>query len=986
VSYGSDWDATPPGTNPTQPRVDHRTAGADVSRGPWLRWSAGPSVAAGRLDLASGPEDFTVSSAVPPTQRLGGDLVGRDAELRAVSAFLDEGAAGGATLLLQGEPGVGKTALLDAAAGAAQTAGTLVLRCAGAEFESDIGFSALHQLLLPLQTAISQLGAAHRDALAAALGLSPEQDTDRGLIEEATLRLLRITAERSPVLIVLDDLQWVDRPSTGVLTALTRRLDGTRIGLLAAARTGPGGFFDPGSFVVRDVPPLDDAAASRLLTDRFPGLGAATSQRVLAEAQGNALALLELPTALTDAQHTGSGSLPPVLPLTRRLRAVFAARVGSLPASTYTLLLAAALEGVAEPTILASASAEDLSIARVAGLLTTDPATARVMFRHPLTRSSVVQAATGAQRRQAHRFLAQRLSGDPDRRAWHLGEASIGPETKIADLLEESAQRVLRRGDALGAVATLLRAADLSPLGPDRRRRFSKAAYVGAEVTGNLRSAVQLLDGPHHSQPEPSGALQAAVAAAYVLLSGHGDVDTAHRLLAGALSATDLADGNPDELVTEALQTLLYVCLGGARPELWGRFYDVLHRFPEHRTPMLDLQIRLLADPARTAHTALTELDAAVAALVHETDLVHIERVARVGAVVDRVPACRAPLLRVVDDGRAGGAVASALGALAHLCLADVKGGQWGEAIRLADEGLDLCGRHGYTLISRPFQFARALVAAARGQYATTQALTEEMTRWAAPRGIRGVLVLAWHAQGLAALSSGRFEDAYQLFARISPPGSLASHLAHALWVPMSLVEAAVATDRVAEANAHVEAMHRSDTANLSPRLALLVAGSTAMAATGLEPDLFDAALATPGAADWPFELASIHLSYGQRLRRARSTTAARTQLHLATTLFHELGATPWATRAQSELEATGLTKAPIGQSGLRVLTPQERTVAVLAASGLTNKQIADRLLLSHRTVGSHLHQVFLKLDITARSAIRDALRPLTSGQNNPGP
>lgn len=923
-----------------------------------------------------------MSSPVPPTQHIDGEIVGRADDLVKIQQFLDDAAVEGGTLLLRGDPGVGKSALLGAAAQAAGAAGTLVLSGAGAEFERDVGFSTLHQLLLPVQPNIGRLDAAHRDALAVALGLTSGLGSDQALIEAATLRLLRLTAEHSAVLIVLDDLQWVDRPSAALLSALTRQLAGTRIGLIAATRPGPGGFFDTGGLEQREVAPLDAEAAAALLADRFPALAGAAAGRVLAEAQGNPLALLELPTSLNSAQHAGTGSLPSLLPLSQRLQTVFAARVDNLPAPTFALLLAAALEAAPEPTVLATASTDDISCAAAARLVTVDRATTRVTFRHPLTRSSVVQTATAAQRRQAHRLLAHALASDPDRRAWHLAEATIAPDAQIANLLEQTAQRILRRGDALGAVAAMLRAADLSPLEPDRRRRMSKAAYLGAAVAGNLRSAAQLLDDADNGKSESTGSLQAAVAAAYVLLSGHGDVDTAHRVLLGAIAASNLADDTLDQLVTEALQTLLYVCLAGARPELWGGFYEAWHRFRRH-APMLDLQIRLLADPARTAHTALAELDAEVATLVNEADLPRIEAVARAAAAVDRVPLCRQPLWRVVHDGRAGGAVATSLGALTHLCLANIKGGRWDEALRLADEGLALCSLHGYTLASWPLHLTHALVAAARGEYTGVQTRTEQMTRWAAPRGMRGVLVFAWHAQGLAALSSGRLEDAYQLFARISPPGTFSSHLAHALWVPMSLVEAAMATHRVEEAAAHVEAMRRSDLAALSPRLALLVAGSTAIATTALTRDLFDAALATPGAADWPFELARVQLAYGQRLRRARATTDARIQLTHAMTLFHALGAQPWSARAQNELEATSLTKSPPGASPAPALTPQERTVAVLAASGLTNRQIADRLLLSHRTVGSHLHRVFLKLDITTRAALRDALGSLVPGQTS---
>jgi DNA-binding CsgD family transcriptional regulator len=942
---------------------------------------------AGRQVLASGPVDNTVNSHVPPVMPPGSLLIGRDRELDIIQGFLRETAARGGTLLLWGDPGVGKTALLDRAAEAGSETGALVLRGAGAAFETEVSFSTLHQVLLPLNEHIDRLDPAHRDVLASALGLGPVRDVERHQLADATLLLLHLVAEDRPLLVVVDDLQWVDRSSAGVLNTLTGRLARNRIGLLASARSEPGGFFDQAGLQQYQLEPLDRHAAAALLAVRFPHMSPVVTQRVLAEAQGNPLALLELPTALTDAQHAGTRSLPAVLPLSRRLSSLFASRVTDLPEATFQLLLAAALEGESASRVLRDARPADIAPARSAGLVTLDASSAgNVAFRHPLVRSAVIEVATSAQRRQAHLVLAQVLAQHPERRAWHLAESAVGPDAQVADLLDEAAHRLLRRGDALGAVAALLRAADLSPRDSDRRRRITDAAYLGAKVTGDLHAASQLLDDARRTGPELAGSLQTAVVAAYVLLSGEGDVDTAHRLLVSALDAIDTTDRTPDKAIAEALQTLLFVCLGGSRLELWAPFYAATARFAAPGSSVLDLQSRLLGDPVRTAAGALPELDAEIARLIHEADPVRVESIARAATHVDRVPACRESLWRVVRDGRAGGAVATALGAMTHLCLDDVKAGRWDDALRLADEGLALCSVHGYALAGWPLTLTQALVAAARGDFPTTRALTERMTRWAAPRGMGGVMVFAWHAQALAALGRGDFEDAYQLLTRISPAGTFASHAAQALWVPMYLVEAAVATDRLDEARSHVTAMQDAGLATLSPRLALLEAGSAAMSAPVFTPALFEAALTLPAAERWPFDLGRVRLAYGQRLRRARATGDARIQLTKALELFNDLGAEPWAARAESELLATSLTKARTGPSPSATLTPQERAIALLAASGMTNKQIADRLLLSHRTVGAHLHQIFIKLDITTRAALRDALdpdQPDRQAQNN---
>jgi DNA-binding CsgD family transcriptional regulator len=524
-------------------------------------------------------------------------------------------------------------------------------------------------------------------------------------------------------------------------------------------------------------------------------------------------------------------------------------------------------------------------------------------------------------------------------------------------------------------VNALLRAAELSPQPADRSRRLAEAAYVGADITGELRSATRLLGDARRSDPGTGGSLRMAVAAAYVLLNGDGDVDTAHRLLVGAIETGrgDAAAG--DTALVEAVQTLLFVCLWGDRAELWNSFHAVMTSLQPDVEPLLDLQVRLMADPVRTARGALADLDAEIAGLSEERDLGRIERIARAGVYVDRIPACREALWRVVADGRRGGAVAAGLNALHLLSVDDFKGGRWDESRRLTDEGLRLCEAHGYALMSLPFRLTQALIAAGRGEYATTQALTEEMFRWATPRGLGGVRMFVSHALTLAALGRGDFDDAYRHASAISPAGTFPPHVAHALVVPLYLVEAAVRTGRHQEAADHVRAMLDAGLPALSPRLALLTAGARAIATPGPGAlEAFEEALAVPGAERAPFDLARIQLAYGERLRRARSTTGSRIQLAAAQAAFQRLGARPWADRAGSELRAAGLWTDGSDGGATGVLTPQEQEVAQLAASGLTNRQIAERLLLSHRTVGAHLRQVFPKLGVSSRAGLRDAL------------
>jgi DNA-binding CsgD family transcriptional regulator len=249
------------------------------------------------------------------------------------------------------------------------------------------------------------------------------------------------------------------------------------------------------------------------------------------------------------------------------------------------------------------------------------------------------------------------------------------------------------------------------------------------------------------------------------------------------------------------------------------------------------------------------------------------------------------------------------------------------------------------------------------------------MTRWAAPRQVGAVLAYASHARALAALGQADFGSAYQYATAVSPAGMLASHCPHALWLVMDLTEAATRTGRHAEALSHVAAAREAGIAAISQRLALITGGSAAIAAEdGQDSDLFEEALATPGASRWPFDLARIQLAYGERLRRAKATTQARQHIAAALDAFNRLGAWPWAARASNELRATGLSLGQAYTVGTTSLTPQQQEIAELAAAGLTNKQIAEQLFLSPRTVASHLYQLFPKLGITSRAALRDAL------------
>jgi DNA-binding NarL/FixJ family response regulator len=914
-------------------------------------------------------------------------LVGRGRELSEITRFLDGAATDGAALLLLGDAGIGKSVLLDAAVEQAVARGARVLRSAGAEFESDIGFSALHQLLAPVLGERGRLDPVHRGALTAALGYSAGPIPGRLIVSTAVLDLLRLVAADRPLLVVVDDAPWLDRASAAVVGFVARRLTGSRIGLVVAARSGGEPGWEGYGLPAVEVAPLDDEASAALVDRTFPALAPAVRHRVLAEAGGNPLALLELPAALTGRQQAAADPLPSVLPLGRRLQAVFADQLAGLPAPTLQVLLLAALEGRGDMRQLTAAagpgSIDDLAPAERAGVVRIDEDADRLAFRHPLVRAAVVELATSADRRMAHRMLADALLGHSERRAWHLAGSTVGFDEKVAGLLEQAARFAHRRGDTAGAVSALLRSAQLSPHGADRGRRLARAAYVGVVVTGGLRQVPQLILDAQQADPDCRRSLQVASASAsLLLLSGDVDVDTAHQLLVAAIESYPARHDPDDEPLAEALQTLFMVCVyGGGRLELWGPFEKAVARIAPRIPDVVALGWRVSADPARVTREDLADLEAAVRSLRDETDPARIVRVARAATFVDRVSACRDALWRVVDDGRAGGAVAVAIKALALLAFDRIGTGHWDEADRLADEGLELCRVHGYSPVpSGPFWLVKGLIAARRGDRGAMRALADHMLCWAAPRNARVVLWHAFHTLGTAALGHADFEDAYRHTTRIGPPGALPRYVPLALWSAMDLVEAAVHTGRREEAHRHVAVLQESGVAAISSRIALLVGGAAAIASSGEEATrLFEDVLALPGAQTWPFERARIQLAYGEHLRRTRAITAARTHLTGASDAFTRLGAGSWAERAGKELRATG--RGP-GQSSL--LSAQEQEIALLAATGLTNKQIAQQLSLSHRTVGAHLYRIFPKLGIASRAALRDALEAETgSGQSS---
>ena len=723
-------------------------------------------------------------TADPPGQRRS--LIGRAAELALIDEFLARAAAEGGSLVLAGEPGVGKTALLQAAAERAVTAGTRVVRAEGVEFETAGVFSGLSQILIPLSDGLETLLPVHRDTLAVVLGLADGDPPKPPAVAQAALNLIRGMAAERPLLLVVDDLQWMDRSSADALSFVVRRLGGSRAGFLAAARTGELGGFEPAGLARHDLAMLDNEAALALLRARYPTLAPRVRQRLLDEAQGNPLALLELPPALSGPQRAAWQALPAVLPLPDRLQALFARRVSGLPPTTREVLLLAVLAGPADYALLDQAAGgellEHLAPAERAGLVRADDSTRQLVFRHPLTRSAIVGMSTAQERRAAHQRLADTLADHPDRRCWHLAEATLAPDEEVAALLHDSARRILRRGDPAAAAVLLARAADLSPDPADRSSRLAESAFIDGTMAWQMERVPSLLAQARQAPLSTSAELHAVSVDAYLMLNGDGDIDSAHELLIAAIDANGGDFDANDGALIAAIDSLFMVCLWGSRMDLWRPYLAALARLTP-AAPEANVLLTNGFDPVRATPALLSRLDRAVARLPAEVDPDEIGKVTSAAVYLDRLPSCREPLRRLIRGEQQGGAVTQAIGARGNLAVDAFFNGRWDEADQVVAEAIQSCLANGHLLFVQNFRYWDGLMAAGRGHHARARQRADELIQWGTPR--RAGLPQTWaaHILALDALGRGDFDDAYHHAAAVSPQGTFPPYTATAVWV-----------------------------------------------------------------------------------------------------------------------------------------------------------------------------------------------------------
>ncbi len=895
-------------------------------------------------------------------------LVGRSEELAAVTRLVQnarDGRSGAA--VLRGDAGIGKSALLDAAADAA--GGMRVLRATGVGAESDLPFAALHMLLRPVLPAVGGLPDDQARVLRSALGLSDEGGNgERYLVGLALLTLLSDLAADRPLLCLVDDAHWLDPASCDVLLFAARRLQAEGVVFLFAARDG----FDASGLDEVAPAALDRPSAVALLRDRFPRLARDIRDRVLEESEGNPLALIELPAGLSEEQRAGRTAPPAAFPVRRRVLDTLGARIDRLPEATRLLLAVAAAEGTGELGVILQAARalgcaeSDLDAADRAGLLSLSGVT--VAFRHPLVRSAAYQACPPSKRLAVHRALAAVLDGD--RRALQLAAAATGPDDDIARELEEAAERARGRGALPSAVPFYERAADLSEDGTQRAHRLMRAAQSSVTVgrTERARDLAERADG---------------LASDPVLLAGTamvlGTVEF-ERGVAAKAAGLLIERAGP---VTRSDPALAHTLLVMAADNAWaaGDLEAVRESARMIRTvPPPDAEDGFLPPPGIAADS--------VAGLGELADGAQEAGMSRLAAVVDRArtepPESLIVRLHLCSVALTIGDDETAMELAGADAAATCRRGLLGAlpaALQFQAQGQLMAGRHRDAALSA--EEAQGF-AHATGKVRTTARLCAlearaaaiagdaERCREAAARstGTAEADAAASSALGLLALTSGDAGEALRRLAEAADgPGRLT-----ALTVASSadLVEAAVLTGarRAEEDAARFAAWAQASGRPWARALALRCRAL-------LEPadragGLYAEALSLHEQGGRPFEQARTALLYGEWLRRRKHKSEARTHLRSSLRVFKRLGAGPWADRARAELRVAGDTAPERAGAGTpaSLLTPQELQIARMAAAGAGNREIASRLFLSHRTVEYHLYKAYPKLGVRTRTEL----------------
>ena len=906
-------------------------------------------------------------------------LLGRDAEADLLRSLLDGIEVSGGALVLRGEPGIGKSRLLAEAMALARERALMVLSTSGVQSEARLPFAGLHQLLRPVCARAAGLLPAHRAALDAAFGLGDSPAPELFRIAMAALDLLSDVAADAPLLVIAEDAQWLDRPSADVLAFVARRLESDPIVLLAATRDGYDSALGDAGLPELRLGALEPAVAAELLDASSQPLTLVVRNRLLAEASGNPLALIELPLAATGMER-GAPVLG-VLPLTERLERAFAARASELPDTTRLLVLVAALndsERVSEVLLAGGALAGtplDLDLlepAARAAIVDLDVATVR--FRHPLIRSAVRQSASVQQRRRAHEALATTLHDKPDRQVWHRAALISGAHEDVAVELEDAGRRARRRGAIGVAVAALRRAAELSG-SPQRVGRLLAAAELAYEL-GQPDVVLPLLHEVERLEPGPLERARATWIEEVTDPRPLSDATRATALIAAAERAGKAGDRDLRvDLLWLVAQRAWWADPGPAARHL---LIEAAHRLGDADSddPRV-FATYAYADPFGHAPGVLTRLRAAAADRTRDTEAArHLGPAALVVGAFD----LGMTFLGMAIDGlRAEGRLGHLPRMLTLHGIAAARLADWDVAIPAAEESRRLATELGEPLWEAGADTVLATIAGMRGDEETAERASMQAEQIGMPIGANFLVAMAQFGRVLAALGAGRHTDAFQAADRLFDPADPAHHPVMACWLIADLAEAGLHDDRVADARARVVQVEAA--AGESPAVwiaiglrhahALLAANEQEAAAR------FDEALRAD-LGRWPFQRARLLLANGQWLRRQRRIAESRTPLRAARDGFDALGCASWSEQARRELRASGESSRRRDPAARDELTAQELQIARLAARGLSNREIGQQLYVSHRTIGTHLYRIFPKLGITARTELDAVLSDVT--------
>ena len=909
-------------------------------------------------------------------------LHGRREECAVLDRLLEDARAGrSGVVVLRGDAGIGKTALLEYAVASASD--LRVLRAVGVEAEMQLAFAALHQLCVPLLDRLDGLPGPQRDALATTFGLSEGAVPDRFFVALAVLGLLSEAAEVRPLVCVIDDAQWLDQASAQALAFVARRMLAEPVVMLFAAR-------EP-SDLLAGLPELvleglGDADARAVLASVIPGrLDERIADELLAETRGNPLALLELPRGLTTTRLAGGFGLPAALSLSGRIEESFQQRLETLPDDTQRLLSVAAAEPTGDPSLLWRA-AERLGITGVAlepaesaGLIETG---GRVRFRHPLVRSAVYRATTPEQRRQVHRALAEATDTevDPDRRAWHLAEAMAGPDEDVAAELERAAVRAQARGGLAAAAAFLERAATLTP-DPVRRAQRALAAAQTKYAAGGLDDALALL--------------------ATARTGGADDLQRARvDLLRAQIAFAVQRGGDAPALLLEAARELEVVDADRARTTYLealeaARFADRLARGvdvvevskaalagPAPRRPPrpTDLLLEGMATLPIDGHAAAVPILKSALSAFREQPVLPPEEsrwlsfACRAAWDVWDEESWRTLATRELQRARDAGALTAMPLLLSSLGYLQVLCGELSAAESLLDEIRAITAAIGIPA----HRYVEIWVAALRGRESELLVLVEVFTADAKARGEGFALGFAGQAVAVLYNGLGRYAEALAAVreaVEVAPYSELSTPSAVA-----ELVEAAALAGERHIAEQALERLMLSTRPSGGDWALGVEARSRALlshgdAAERLHRDAIERLRRTRVRV----QLARSYLLYGEWLRRERRRLDAREQLRTAFEMFNAMGIAAFAGRAERELLAIGERVHKRRVETREQLTAQEAQVARLARDRLSNAEIGARLFISQHTVAYHLRKVFSKLDITSRNQL-DRVLPEGAG------